>query len=101
MAARWTDLLDPSSDELRTAVPCKLEETAVDLLLARPEHEDEPRPTLQGHGDYVFGVFLLARAAPEENCVYYQEIGLVLTPHTIVPVRKTPAGRAPLVLAQI
>jgi magnesium transporter len=101
MAARWTDLLDPSSDELRTAVPCKLEETAVDLLLARPEHEDEPRPTLQGHGDYVFGVFLLARAAPEENCVYYQEIGLVLTHDTIVTVRKTPAGRAPLELAQI
>jgi magnesium transporter len=101
MAARWTDLLDPSSDELRTAVPCKLEETAVDLLLARPEHEDEPRPTLQGHGDYVFGVFLLARAAPEENCVYYQEIGLVLTHDTIVTVRKTPAGRAPLELVQI
>jgi hypothetical protein len=36
MAARWTDLLDPSSDELRTAVPCKLEETAVDLLLPQP-----------------------------------------------------------------
>jgi magnesium transporter len=101
MAARWTDLLDPSSDELRTAVPCKLEETAVDLLLARPEHEDEPRPTLQGHGDYVFGVFLLARAAPEENCVYYQEIGLVLTHDTIVTVRKTPAGRAPLELVQL
>jgi magnesium transporter len=33
--------------------------------------------------------------------VHSQEIGLVLTPDTIVTVRKTPAGRAPLELVQI
>ena len=57
MAATWIDLLDPSLEELRGKAPRELEETAVDRLLAPPEHEDEPRPTLQGHGDYVFGVF--------------------------------------------
>ena len=41
-----------------------LEPTALERLLAPPEHEDEPRPTLQGHGDYVFGVFLIAVVVP-------------------------------------
>jgi magnesium transporter len=96
MAANWIDLLDPSSAELREHAPRDLEETALELLLAEPEHEDEPRPTLQGHGDYVFGVFLVAVAVPAEDDVFYQEIGFVLTEETILTVRKTPAaGRAP------
>ena len=96
MAARWIDLLDPSAEQLRENAPRDLEETAVELLLADPKHEDEPRPTLQGHGDYVFGIFLLAQAVPEEDRVYYQEIGLVLTHDTLLTVRKTPTdGRAP------
>src|SRR5262245_27974688 len=92
MAANWVDLLDPSAEELRASAPRELEESALELLLATPEHEDEPRPTLRGHGDYVFGIFLLARAVPEADVVYYQEIGLVLTSETILTVRKTPTG---------
>src|SRR5438270_4962660 len=96
MAANWIDLLDPSADELRRQAPRDLEETALELLLEPPKHDDEPRPTLQGHGDYVFGVFLLAVAVPDEDCVYYQEIDLVLTRETLMTVRKTPAdGRTP------
>jgi magnesium transporter len=96
MAANWIDLLDPDADALRAAAPRDLEETAVELLVADPRHDDEPRPTLQGHGDYVFGIFLLARAVPEEDSVYYQEIGVVLTHDSILTVRKTPAeGREP------
>jgi magnesium transporter len=95
MAANWIDLLDPSPDELRASTPRELEETALDLLLADPRHDDEPRPTLQSHGDYVFGIFLLARAALEEDCIYYQEIGVVITRETLLTVRKTPPGREP------
>jgi magnesium transporter len=96
MAATWIDLLDPDADALRAAAPRDLEETAVDLLVADPRHDDEPRPTLQGHGDYVFGIFLLARAVPEEDCIYYQEVDVVVTHDTILTVRKTPAdGREP------
>ncbi len=91
----WIDLLDPSGDELREKAPKDLEETALELLEAEPKHEDEPRPTLQGHGDYVFGVFLVAVAIPEEDCVYYQEIEVVLTHDTIMTVRKTPPGGRP------
>jgi len=92
VAAQWIDLLDPSPDELRAQAPRELEESALALLSAPPKHDDEPRPTLQGHGDYVFGVFLIAVAIPAEDAVYYQEIDLVITHDTLLTVRKTPPG---------
>ena len=95
MAATWIDLLDPSAEELRAKAPKELEETALERLLAPPEHEDEPRPTLQGHGDYVFGVFLIAVAQRDEDSVYYQEVDIVLTHDTLLTVRKTPAAGLP------
>jgi magnesium transporter len=90
MAATWIDLVDPTADELRAKAPRELEETAIERMLAAPEHEDEPRPTLVGHGDYVFGVFLVAVANRAEDLVYYQEIDVVLTHDTLLTVRKTP-----------
>ena len=95
MAARWIDLLDPNADELREKAPRELEESAIELLLAPPEHEDEPRPTLQGHGDYVFGVLLVAVAVPDDDDVFYQEIDVVITHDTLLTVRKTPEGNRP------
>jgi magnesium transporter len=95
MAATWIDLLDPSPDELRSKAPRELEETAVERLLAPPEHADEPRPTFQGHGDYVFGIFLIAVADRAKDSVYYQEIDIVLTHETLLTVRKTPPGGRP------
>src|SRR5262249_40024242 len=95
MAATWIDLLDPSAEELRAKAPSDLEPTALEQLLAAPKHEDEPRPTLQGHGDYVFGVFLIAVADREKRDVYYQEIDLVATHETLLTVRKTPANGSP------
>jgi magnesium transporter len=95
MAAKWTDLLDPTADELRAQCPRELEESAVELLLKKPEHDDEPRPTLRGHGRYIFGVLLLAQAVPEEDTIYYQQIGLVITNDTLITVRRTPAGGRP------
>jgi magnesium transporter len=95
MNATWIDLLDPSPEELREKAPRELEETALRQMLAPPQHEDEPRPTLVGHGDYVFGVFLVAVAVPEEDSVYYQEIDLVITHDTLLTVRKTPPEGRP------
>ena len=95
MAATWIDLLDPTPEELRAKAPQHLEETALERLLAPPEHADDPRPTLQGHGDYVFGVLLIAVAVPEDDSVYYQEIDLVITHDTLLTVRKTPAAGRP------
>ncbi len=95
MAATWIDLLDPDAAELREKAPLQLEESAIELLLAPPKHDDEPRPTLQGHGDYVFGIFLVAVAVPDEDDVFYQEIDLVITHDTLLTVRKTPPGNRP------
>ena len=101
MAVNWIDLVDPTADELRAGCPRDLEESAFELLLAQPRHEDEPRPTLQSHGDYVFGVFLSAVVIREQDRVYYQEIDVVLTHDTILTVRKTPDGCGPYDVADV
>jgi magnesium transporter len=95
VAATWIDLLDPNADELREQAPRVLEESALELLLAKPKHDDEPRPTIQSHGDYIFGVLLVAVAVPAEDDVFYQEIDLVITHDTLLTVRKTPEGNRP------
>jgi magnesium transporter len=95
MGATWTDLLDPTPEELRANAPRDLEETAFDLLTAKAQHDDEPRPTLQGHGDYVFGILLIAVVHREEDSVYYQEIDFVLTHDELLTVRKTPPQGRP------
>jgi len=92
MAVNWIDLLDPTEQELRESTPCKLGDSAVELLLAKPAHDDDPRPTLQVHGDYVFGILMLPVEVPERNELYYQEIDLVVTGKAILTVRKTPAS---------
>jgi magnesium transporter len=93
--AEWIDLIDPTSDELREKLPREIQESALERLLAPARHEDEPRPTLQTHGDYIFGVFLLAVAVPEEDRVFYQEVDVVVTHDILVTVSKTPPGEHP------
>jgi magnesium transporter len=92
--ATWIDLLDPDRGELEAALPPDVHPRALDQLLEPLRHDDEPRPTLESHGNYVFGVFLVAVADPQADEVYYQEIDLVLTRETILTVRKQPKDRA-------
>jgi magnesium transporter len=89
--AEWIDLRDPGEGELRRALPCEIHETALELLLQPTRHDDEPRPRLEGHDHYVFGVFLIPIAVREEDRVYYQELEIVATRERVVTVRKTPA----------
>jgi len=93
--AEWIDLIDPSPDELRAKLPKGVQESALELLLAPALHADEPRPTLQTHGDYVFGVFLIAVAVPDEDRVFYQEVDVVVTHDVLLSVSKTPPGEHP------
>ena len=93
--AEWIDLIDPSPDELRAKLPKEVQESALALLLAPAQHTDEPRPTLQGHGDYIFGVFLVAVVVPKEDRVFYQQIDVVLTHDVLLSVSKTPPGEKP------
>lgn len=93
---RWIDLLDPTLEELTSHVPSHVHASALEQLLAPAEHADEPRPKLESHGEYVFGVFLVAVAVPDEDDVYYQEVDLIMTRDRLVTVRKTPQeGRPP------
>jgi magnesium transporter len=92
----WIDLLDPDEETVRARVPFDLHPTALEQL-TRPG--GEPRPGLDGHGEYIFGVLLVAVAVPEEDRVYYQEVDLVLTHDVLVTVRKTPPGEDPFEIA--
>jgi magnesium transporter len=93
---RWIDLLDPTAEELAAKVPREIHDRAIEQLLAPARHEDDPRPKLESHGDYVFGIFLVPVVIAEEDIVFYQEIDVVMTRDVLVTVRKTPAdGRPP------
>jgi magnesium transporter len=92
---RWIDLLDPTADELKAKLPREVHDRALDQLLAPAQHEDEPRPKLESHGDYVFGVFLVPVVVAEEDVIFYQEIDLVMTRDVLVTIRKTPPDGHP------
>jgi magnesium transporter len=91
----WIDLVDPSAPELHDALPEHVHATALRALLAPHVHDDEPRPRIESHGDYVLGVFLLPVAVAAENRVYYQEIDFVATTKRLVSVSKTPPDEEP------
>jgi magnesium transporter len=99
--ANWIDLLDPDEDTLRRAWTDALHPRAVDDLLAPTSHDDEPRPKLESHNDYVLGVLLVPVIVADEDRVYYQEVDLVLTTSLVLTVRKTPSNGVPLDLGTI
>jgi magnesium transporter len=99
--AAWIDLLDPDEESLRRSCAPHLHPIAIENLLAPITHDDEPRPKLESHGDYVFGVLLVPVEVPEEDRVYYQEVDLVVTEQTLVTVRKTPPNGVALDLSDI
>ena len=94
MCAVWIDLLDPTREELAAATPADLHPRAIELLHRESRHGDEPRPTLESHGDYVFGVFLVPKVE-EDRSVVYREVDIVLTKDTLMTVRKSAGARRP------
>jgi magnesium transporter len=88
--AEWIDLLDPSEAELREALGRDIHDRALELLMKPAREDDEPRPRLEGHDHYVFGVFLVPIAIREEDRVFYQEVEVVGMRERVVTVRKTP-----------
>jgi magnesium transporter len=97
--AEWIDLLDPTEAELREAIGRDVHDLALQALLRRAVHDDEPRPRLEGHDHYVFGIFLVPICVREEDRVYYQEIDFVATREKLVTVRKTPEHGHPFDVA--
>jgi magnesium transporter len=99
--ARWIDLVDPTQEELERVAPDDLHGSALAQLLSPAQHDDEPRPTIQSHGSYIFVVLLLPVVVPDEDRVFYQELNAVITRETIVTVRKTPPGEHPFDTAPV
>jgi magnesium transporter len=89
-SAQWIDLLDPDDETLRRAWPERLHPIALEGLAEPIVHDDEPRPKLESHGDYVFGVLLVPVELATENRVYYQEVDMIVTQAAVLTVRKTP-----------
>jgi len=95
VAARWLDLVDPTYDEVLGALPGHVDPEVIELLAAHPGDGRAPRPVIEGHGAYVFGVLMAAKPLPEEDRVVYQEVDLVALPGLLVTVRKTPVDGPP------
>ena len=98
MEVRWTDLVDPSLEEALGALPAHVDPEVVETLasVADPGGGRRPRPLIESHGAYVFGVLMAAQPLPEEDRIAYQEVDFVVTPSLLVTVRKTPRdGTAP------
>lgn len=87
--ARWTDLLDPSRDELLAALPMQVDAGVVELLAAPTIENREPRPLVEGHGAYVVAVLLWPEPAPREDRFAYLEIDVVVSHDHVVTVRKS------------
>jgi len=59
------------------------------------EHDDEPRPRIESHGDYIVGVLLVPVAVPAEARIFYQEVDFILTEEKFLTISKTPPGEQP------
>ena len=92
---QWIDLIDPTEEDLRKNLPPGIRPTALTALLAPHVHDDEPRPRVESHGDYVLGIFLLPVEVPAEDRLYYQEVDFIATKDTLISVSKTPPGEQP------
>lgn len=91
MGARWIDLVDPTREEILATLPNQVDPEVVEALATRTADGREPRPLLESHGTYVFGVFVAAKPLPHEDRVSYLEVDLIATPTVLVTVRKTPS----------
>jgi magnesium transporter len=91
----WVDLLDPSEAEIRRHAPAKLHSHTLEELTRSWATDALPRPTVEAHGDYVFGILLVPVVVRKENRAYVQEIDFVLTHERLLTVRKTPGADPP------
>lgn len=92
-SSTWLDLVDPSPAELAAVLPPGVQPTALERLQAPLRHDDEPRPRLEAHGNYVFGVLVAPATTPD--AIVFQEIDVVITTERLISVHKTPPGGIP------
>jgi magnesium transporter len=90
----WIDLIDPNEAELRKHLP-PIHPLALEALLAPHVHDDEPRPRIESHGEYILGIMLLPVAVKSEDRLFYQEIDWIATRTELISISKTPPGEHP------
>jgi magnesium transporter len=91
VSARWIDLVDPTRAELESVLPAGVDPDVLEEL-ASPAREHEPRPALEDHGSYVFGV--LVPIVELDGVPLSVEVCIVATADRLVTVRKTSAAGA-------
>ncbi len=98
MSARWTDLLDPTRAEVDGILPPGADPDVIDELV-NPAREHDPRPLVEDHGSYVFGV--LVPIVPIDGAPQTLEVCFVATPDRLVTVRKSSSTGAKLDMASL
>ncbi len=93
MAARWLDLLDPTPEELRSALPPQVGPDVLEELAA--DQDGRARPLLEAHAGYVFGVFVSILPDPDEDRFVTRQVGVIATKELVVTVRRTPRDGPP------
>jgi Mg2+ and Co2+ transporter CorA len=94
VAAEWTDLVDPTAEEIARAISPPPPPDAIGLLGAADDDGRAPSPVLQSHGHCVLAVLAYPVAVPGEDRADYRELDLVATPQKVVTIRKTGAKGA-------
>ncbi len=89
MAAQWTDLVDPTREEILQTLAARLDPDAIELLVEPPGDGRGARPLLEAHGSCVLAVLTHPVKRQGEARVEYLELDLVATPSTVVTVRKS------------
>ena len=88
MTAQWTDLVDPSREELVQALPAELHDDAIASLLVPVGDGRGARPALEGHGGCVHAVLVHPRDSPEGRAQYLV-LEVVASPSALLTLRKT------------
>jgi len=89
MGAQWTDLVDPSREEVLGAFGAALDPDAVEILVEAPGDGRDARPTIESHGAYIAAVLAFPHPHPHDDRVAYLEIDIVAGPAHVLTVRKT------------
>ena len=92
MSARWLDLVDPSHPEVDAALPAGADPDVLEALATPVVPGREPRPLLEDHGSYIFGV-LVPILTPADEPIH-QEICFVAAADRLVTVRKSTSSGA-------
>ena len=89
MAAQWTDLVDPTREDILTALAARLDPDAIELLVEPAGDGRRVRPLLEAHGSYVLAVLAHPVKRQGQARVEYLELDVVATPSAVVTVRKS------------